>query len=146
RLYTIYDNKNQTFVPLKTIPRNLQLATVVAEEKDFYKHGAIDLRGVARALFATIFQKNHQGGSTLTQQIVKNSLLTPERTIQRKLKELILSFATEALYSKDEIIEMYLNQVPYGGTAYGVQAASRMYFGKDVDKLTLAESALLAGF
>src|SRR5690606_20368342 len=66
--------------------------------------------------------------------------------IQRKLKELILSFATEALYSKDEIIEMYLNQVPYGGTAYGVQAASRMYFGKDVDKLTLAESALLAGF
>ncbi len=146
RLYTIYDNKNQTFVPLKTIPRNLQLATLVAEDKDFYKHGAIDLRGVARAFYATIFQKNLQGGSTLTQQLVKNSLLTPERTIQRKLKELILSFATEALYSKDEIIEMYLNQVPYGGTAYGVQAASRMYFGKDVDKLTLAESALLAGF
>lgn len=146
RLYTIYDNKNQTFVPLNKIPENLKHATLVAEDKDFYRHGAIDLRGVARAFYATLFQKNLQGGSTLTQQLVKNSLLTPERTIQRKIREVILSFATEALYSKDNIIEMYLNQVPYGGTAYGVQAASRMYFGKDVEKLTLAESALLAGF
>jgi penicillin-binding protein 1C len=145
-LYTIYDNRNQTFVPLQTIPQNLREATLVAEDKDFYKHGAIDLRGVARAFYATLFQKNLQGGSTLTQQLVKNSLLSPERTVQRKIKEVILSFATEALYSKDQIIEMYLNQVPYGGTAYGVQAASNMYFGKDVDKLTLAESALLAGF
>lgn len=146
RLYTIYDNKNQTFVPLAKIPKTLRQATLVAEDKDFYRHGAIDLRGVARAFYATLFQKNLQGGSTLTQQLVKNSLLTPERTIQRKIREVILSFATEALYSKDQIFEMYLNQVPYGGTAYGVQAASRMYFGKDVEKLTLAESALLAGF
>lgn len=146
RLYTFYDEKNQTFVPLEKIPQYLKQATLVAEDKDFYRHGAIDLRGVARAFYATIFKKNLQGGSTLTQQLVKNSLLTPERTIQRKIREVILSFATEALYSKDEIFEMYLNQVPYGGTAYGVQAASRMYFGKDVEKLTLAESALLAGF
>lgn len=145
-LYTIYDNRNQQFVKLDDIPLQLRQATLVAEDKDFYKHGAIDLRGVARAFYATVFKKDLQGGSTLTQQLVKNSLLSPERTIQRKVKEVILSFATEALYSKDEIMEMYLNQVPYGGTAYGVQAASRMYFGKDVHTLTLAEAALLAGF
>jgi penicillin-binding protein 1C len=145
RLYTIYDDRNQTFVKLADIPRNLRLATLMAEDKDFYKHGAIDLRGIVRAGYATIFKKSLQGGSTLTQQLVKNSLLSPERTVQRKIKEVILSFATEALYSKDQIMEMYLNQVPYGGTAYGVQAASRMYFGKDVEQLTLAESALLAG-
>jgi len=145
-LYTIYDNRNQQFVKLGDIPLQLRQATLVAEDKDFYKHGAIDLRGVARAFYATVFKQELQGGSTLTQQLVKNSLLSPERTIQRKVKEVILSFATEALYSKDKIIEMYLNQVPYGGTAYGVQAASRMYFGKDVRQLTLAEAALLAGF
>jgi penicillin-binding protein 1C len=146
RLYTIYDDRNQTFVQLDDIPRNLRLATLMAEDKDFYKHGAIDLRGIIRAFYATLFQKNLQGGSTLTQQLVKNSLLSPERTIQRKIREVILSFATEALYSKNKIMEMYLNQVPYGGTAYGVQAASRQYFGKDAQQLTLAESALLAGF
>lgn len=144
-LYTIYSAKNQRFIPLKDIPKTVQYATIAIEDKDFYRHGAVDLRGIARALYATFFKKQLQGGSTLTQQLVKNSLLTQDRTIQRKVKEVILSFATEMLYSKDKILEMYLNQVPYGGTAYGIEAASRTYFGKNVQDLDLAESALLAG-
>ena len=144
-LYTIYSNKNQSFTPLAKIPKDIQHATIAIEDKDFYRHGAVDLRGIARALYATLVKKDLQGGSTLTQQLVKTSLLTPERTIQRKVKEIFLSFATEAIYPKDQIIEMYLNQVPYGGTAYGVEAAAQTYFGKSAQKLTLAESALLAG-
>jgi len=144
-LYTIYAQKNQTFVPLSKIPKELQEATIAIEDKDFYKHGAIDIKGITRAFIATVFKQDLQGGSTLTQQLVKNSLLTPERTIQRKIKEVVLSFATEVLYSKDQILEMYLNQVPYGGTAYGVSAAAQTYFGKDVQNLNLAENALLAG-
>lgn len=144
-LYSIYEDKNQTFIPLSDIPKHLQLATIAIEDKDFYRHGAVDFRGIARALVANIFYKDFQGGSTLTQQLVKNSLLTPERTITRKIKEVALSFLTELLYSKNKILEMYLNQVPYGGTAWGVQAAAQTYFGKKAKDLTLAESALLAG-
>lgn len=144
-LYTIYSDRNQSFIPLNKIPKNLHYATIAVEDKDFYRHGAVDFRGIARAAYSTIFNKQLQGGSTLTQQLVKNSLLTPERTLERKIKEVILSFATEALYNKDEILEMYLNQVPYGGTSYGVEAASRGFFGKSVNELTLAEQAFLAG-
>ncbi len=144
-LYTIYGSRNQTFIPLSNIPKNLQHATIAIEDKDFYKHGAIDLRGISRAIYAIIFKKQLQGGSTITQQLVKNSLLTPERTIQRKIREVILSFVTEMMYTKDQILEMYLNQVPYGGTAYGVEAAAQTYFGKKVENLTLAQSAFLAG-
>jgi membrane peptidoglycan carboxypeptidase len=144
-LYTIYAQRNQQFVPLKDIPKNIQEATIAIEDRDFYKHGAIDFRGIARAFYATIFKKDLQGGSTLTQQLVKTSLLSPERTLQRKMKEVILAFATEAIYPKTKILEMYLNQVPYGGTAYGVEAAAQMYFGKHAKNLDLAESALLAG-
>lgn len=144
-LYTIYAAKNQNFLPLSQIPKYVQQATIAIEDKDFYRHGAIDFRGISRALIAIIVRKELQGGSTLTQQLVKNSLLTPERTISRKIKEVILSFATEALYSKDKILEMYLNQIPYGGTVYGIEAASQTYFGKKASELTLAQSALLAG-
>ncbi|MCL5433012.1 MAG: penicillin-binding protein [Patescibacteria group bacterium] len=144
-LYTIYAQKNQTFIPLKDIPKNLQNASIAIEDKDFYRHGAIDLRGITRALYSIVFRKELQGGSTITQQLVKNSLLTPERTITRKVKEIILSFATEALYSKNQILEMYLNQAPYGGTAWGVEAAAHTYFGKHAKDLTLSEAALIAG-
>ncbi len=144
-LYSIYSGKNQTFIPLSSIPKYMQQATIAVEDKDFYKHGALDFRAIFRSLFSIIVRKELQGGSTLTQQLVKNSLLTPERTILRKIKEVILAFATEALYSKDKILEMYLNQIPYGGTAYGVEAASQIYFGKKAKNLTLAQSALLAG-
>lgn len=144
-LYSIYSSKNQTFIPLSTIPKHMREATIAIEDKDFYKHGALDFKGISRAIFSIVVHKELQGGSTLTQQLVKNSLLTPERTIPRKIKEVILSFATEALYSKDKILEMYLNQIPYGGTVYGVEAASQTYFGKKAQDLTLAQSTLLAG-
>lgn len=144
-LFTIYANRNQTFVPLFEIPKHLQQATIAIEDKDFYRHGPIDIRGIARAIFSTVVRKQVQGGSTITQQLVKNSLLTPERTITRKVKEVILAFATEVRYSKNKILEMYLNQSPYGGTAWGVEAAAQTYFGKHIKNLSLAESALLAG-
>lgn len=144
-LYTIYAQKNQTFLPLSEIPKSVQQATIAVEDKDFYRHGAIDLRGITRAFIYTVFHKQVQGGSTLTQQLVKNGLLTQERTIGRKVKEVILAFATELIYSKDRILEMYLNQSPYGGTAWGIEAAAQTYFGKHAKELDLAESALLAG-
>lgn len=144
-LYTIYGNRNQSFRQLSDIPLSLQQATIAIEDKDFYHHGAIDLRGILRAFYVTFFHQQLQGGSTLTQQLVKNSLLTQDRTVVRKVKEVILAFITETLYSKNKILEMYLNQVPYGGTAYGVEAAARSYFGKRVQDLDLAESALIAG-
>ncbi|MDO8270085.1 MAG: PBP1A family penicillin-binding protein [Candidatus Levybacteria bacterium] len=144
-LYTIYASKNQSFVSLQKIPKNLQHATIAIEDKNFYKHGAVDVRGIARAVFVNLSGNSVQGGSTITQQLVRNSLLTLERTLTRKIKEVILSFVVEFIYSKDRILEMYLNQVSYGGTAWGVEAASQIYFGKDVSKLSLAESAFLAG-
>jgi len=144
-LYTIYENKNQTVIPLSQIPKNLQHATIAIEDKDFYNHGAIDIKGIARAAVSTIFLKQVQGGSTITQQLVKNSLLSQERTITRKVKEIFLSFATEIIYPKNRILEMYLNQSPYGGTAWGVEAASEMYFQTHAKDLDLAESAMLAG-
>lgn len=144
-LFTIYRNRNLTFVPLSQIPKQMQEATIAIEDKNFYYHGAIDLRGITRALVAILFHQRIEGGSTLTQQLVKNSLLTPERTLPRKIKEVLLAYATEAIYSKNQILEMYLNQTPYGGTAWGVEAAAKTYFGKDAKDLDLAESALLAG-
>lgn len=144
-LYSIYATKNQTFIPLSQIPKSVQQATIAIEDKDFYRHGAIDIRGISRAIFAIVFHRRLEGGSTITQQLVKNSLLTPERTIPRKIKEIMLSFVTETIYPKGKILEMYLNQIPYGGTAFGVETAAEVYFGKHAKNLTLAESAFLAG-
>ncbi|KKQ74967.1 MAG: hypothetical protein US96_C0020G0003 [Candidatus Woesebacteria bacterium GW2011_GWB1_38_5b] len=101
-LYTVYANKNRTQIPLKDIPMDFQNATIAIEDRDFYKHGAIDIRGIIRSIYAITVKRELQGGSTLTQQLVKNSLLTQERTVQRKIKEIILSFATEVLYSKSK--------------------------------------------
>ncbi|HXS14859.1 MAG TPA: biosynthetic peptidoglycan transglycosylase, partial [Candidatus Saccharimonadales bacterium] len=144
-LYTIYGNRNQTFLPLSDIPKTAQEATISIEDKDFYKHGPIDIRGIARAAYETVFHRDIQGGSTITQQLVKNTLLTPEQTIVRKVREIVLASVTEMLYPKDKILEMYLNQIPYGGTAYGIEAASETYFNKHAKDLDLAQSALLAG-
>ncbi|HYK09113.1 MAG TPA: transglycosylase domain-containing protein [Candidatus Eisenbacteria bacterium] len=144
-LYSIFEKKNQIFIPLTSIPKTVQQATIAIEDKDFYRHGPIDLRGIARAFYVTVFHKQVQGGSTITQQLVKNSLLSPEQTILRKIREIVLSFATEVLYPKNRILELYLNQIPYGGTAYGIEAASLSYFGKHAKDLDIAQSALLAG-
>lgn len=145
-LYDIFANQNRTAVPLSEIPKYLQQATIAIEDKDFYKHQGINpVGGMLRAAAATITGKQLQGGSTITQQLVKSALLTPERTVTRKIKEIILAIWVEAIYPKDKILELYLNQVPYGGTAWGVESAAERYFGKRVKNLTLAESSLLAG-
>jgi penicillin-binding protein 1C len=144
-LYEIYADKRRVPVKLIDIPDSLKKATLAIEDVNFYKHGGFDVKGLIRGLYRTIIEKRLQGGSTLTQQLVKNGLLTPERTISRKIKEAVLTVITEIMYSKDEILEMYFNQTPYGGTLWGVQAAAKGIFNKDVSNLDLAESALIAG-
>lgn len=144
-LYTIYKDKNRTPVTLSQIPENTRLATLAAEDAEFYQHPGFSIRGIIRASIKNLKEGKLNGGSTITQQLVKNALLSSEKTYVRKLRELILSIGVELNFSKDQILEMYLNEVSYGGTAYGIQEAARLYFGKDVGSLTLSESALLAG-
>lgn len=144
-LYDIYTNQRRTPVKLEDVPMYLRQATVSIEDKNFYKHGGFDPLGMLRGVSRLVTRGRAQGGSTLTQQLVKNVLLTPERSIFRKIKEFILAVQIERKYSKDEILQMYLNEAPYGGTAWGVEAASEMYFGKNVSDLDLVESAILAG-
>ena len=145
-LFDIFTDQNRSLVPLSEIPKYVQEATIAIEDKDFYKHQGVNpIGGMLRAIIATITGKQLQGGSTITQQLVKSALLTPKRTITRKIKEIILSYWVELIYPKDKILEMYLNQVPYGGTAWGIGTAAEKYFGKTVKELNLAESSLLAG-
>lgn len=144
-LYTIYKDKNRTPVKLSQIPENVKLATLAAEDAEFYTHNGFSIKGIIRAIAKNIKEGKIEGGSTITQQLVKNALLSSEKTYIRKIRELILSIGVEMNYSKDEILEMYLNEVSYGGTVYGIAEASVHYFGKNVDKLTLAEAALIAG-
>ncbi len=145
-LYEVYTEQNRTLVKLADIPLYLRQATIAIEDKDFYRHQGVSLvGGILRAVKETLSHQKLQGGSTITQQLVKTALLTPERTLSRKIREIILAFWTERLYNKDQILEMYFNQVPYGGTAWGIEAAAEKYFGKNVKQLSLAQAALLAG-
>ncbi len=144
-LYKNYLTENRTLVKLEDLPEHLIQATIAIEDRDFYKHQGLSYRGILRAVKKNIFQQKTEGGSTITQQLVKNALLTPEKTLQRKLKEAILAIQVETRFSKEEILQMYLNEVGYGGAAYGIEEASQMYFGKSAKDLNLAESALLAG-
>jgi len=144
-MFEIYADRRSTPLAIEEIPENIKLATIAVEDKNFYEHFGVSPSGMIRALYKTTFENKLQGGSTLTQQLVKNSLLTPERTVSRKIREVLLTLMVEVIYSKDEILELYLNQIPYGSTAYGVGSAAELYFGKEAKDLTLAESALLAG-
>ena len=144
-IYEIYTGEKRTPVKITDVPEYLKLATISIEDKNFYKHQGVDILGIIRGASKTFTQGRAEGGSTLTQQLVKNSLLSNERTLRRKAQELVLTVIVESIYSKDQILEMYLNSIPYGGTAYGVESASETYFGKPVKDLDLAESALLAG-
>jgi 1A family penicillin-binding protein len=144
-IYEIYTDKKRTPVKLSEIPDNVKNATISIEDKDFYKHQGFSFTGIARAMFNSVFKHELQGGSTITQQLVKNALLTQERTVRRKAQEVILTVVVEGVYTKNQILEMYLNQIPYGGTAYGIEAASETYFGKQAHDLDLAEAALIAG-
>ncbi|MDP3987922.1 MAG: PBP1A family penicillin-binding protein [Candidatus Levybacteria bacterium] len=144
-LYQFYVSQNRTLVPLSEIPQNIINATIAIEDKDFYRHPGFDILAIGRSLIENVSGRDLQGGSTITQQLIKSALLTPQTSIERKVKEIILAFWTERIYTKDKILEMYFNQVPYGGTAWGVEAASEVYFGKKVKDLDLAQSAFLAG-
>src|SRR3989344_5148222 len=144
QLFSIYKEYNRTYVNLSQIPEHLKNATLVAEDREFYQNKGFSLRGYLRAFKDFIIERKVSGGSTITQQLVKNVLLSPERTFSRKLKELFLSLQVERRFSKDQILEMYLNNVSYGGTSLGVETASDLYFGKKVKDITLAEAAFLA--
>lgn len=131
-------------VPLSTMPVSLRNAVLVAEDRDFYGHGAVSPTGLLRAIWAGVRGHELQGGSTITQQLVKNLYLTPERSLSRKLSEVVIAAKLERSWSKDRILEQYLNTVYFGRRAYGVQAAARAYFGKDAARLSAAEGAVLA--
>lgn len=144
-LYDIYSDQRRTPIAIDDIPLYLKQATIAIEDKNFYTHQGFDILGTVRGLSRIFTRGSAQGGSTLTQQLVKNVLLTSERSIVRKVKEFILSVQIERKYSKDEILQMYLNEAPYGGTLWGVETASETYFGKPAKDLNLIESAILAG-
>ncbi len=144
-LYDLFDDERRTPASIDQIPKDLQNATVAIEDKDFYKHNGFDLLTLIRIPYNAVFKRRVVGGSTLTQQLVKNALLTNERSVVRKFKELVLSLQIERKFTKEEILEMYLNEAPYGGTAWGVGTASEIYFNKPVNELNLVESAVLAG-
>ena len=144
-LYDIYQDQKRVPVKFEDVPDYLKEATISIEDKNFYSHEGFDVLGIVRG-FTKIFTKGRaEGGSTMTQQLVKNVLLTSERSVLRKIKEFVLAVQIERKYTKDEILLMYLNEAPYGGTAWGVEAASEAYFGKSVKDLNLVESAVLAG-
>src|SRR5258708_6872548 len=146
-LYDIYGDQNRTYVELKDIPKAIQEATIATEDKDFYRNQGFSVTGFLRGIFIDpILRRSFTGGSTLTQQLVKNALLTNERSIPRKIKEFILAIQVDKKYSKNQILELYLNVAPYGGTNVGIETASEQYFGKKSKDLTLVESAILAGF
>ncbi len=145
-LYEIFRDESRTPVKLDELPEYIKTSTIATEDKDFYKHNGISIvGGVVRAMKDMVRTGNLQGGSTITQQLVKSALLTPERTLERKIREAILAVWTEQIYSKNEILEMYLNQVPYGGSSYGIEEAAETYFGKNATELSLPEAAFLAG-
>ncbi len=144
-LYEIFSNQRRTIVELNDIPQSLIHATVAIEDTDFFTHQGFDIKSIGRAIIVDILHgAKVQGASTLTQQFVKNAFLTPKKTFKRKIKELLLAYKIEKDYSKQEILQMYFNEIPYGSNAYGAEAASQIYFGKSVKDLKLSESALLA--
>lgn len=139
------DNVTRTIVPLAEISPRIQKATIAIEDATFYEHSGIRPLAIIRALFLQPLRgQGVQGGSTITQQVVKNSILTSDRTVTRKLKEWVLALKLEQVLTKEQILELYLNETPYGGAVYGVEEASQLYFGKKASDVTLAEAAYLA--
>jgi 1A family penicillin-binding protein len=146
-LFDVHGNVRRTVVPMDKISDYVKWATVAIEDANFYNHGGIEPSAIFRAIFVNLKEGNllgGQGGSTITQQVIKNSLLTTDKRVTRKIKEWILAPRLESKLTKDQILEIYLNEVPYGGTVYGIQEAARRFFGKDAVDLTLVESAYLA--
>ncbi|MFA6528280.1 MAG: transglycosylase domain-containing protein, partial [Candidatus Gracilibacteria bacterium] len=144
QLYAIHGEENRVLVDLSEISPYLVDATIATEDDDFYNHFGFDVKSLTRAFVNNLLGKPVSGASTITQQFVKNTFLSPEKSYVRKLKELVLAVKVEILFTKDEILEMYLNEIPYGSNAYGAQLAAQTYFDKDASGLTLTESAILA--
>lgn len=147
-LYRVFKDANRTKLAWEDIPDIVKNATVAIEDDSFWNHHGISLKGILRAALYNTNQKDinlYQGGSTITQQLVKNRLLSAERTYVRKIKEIVLAIWTELVYSKKDILALYLSEVGYGGPAYGIEAAAQMYFAKSTKDLTLAQAAFLAG-
>ncbi len=146
-LYEIYNEEKRTVIPFEEIPEYAKQASISIEDKNFYNHGGFSVASIIKGAIIeplTGQRDRARGGSTITQQLAKNAFLTSERTIERKIKELILSYWIEQRYSKDEILGLYFNQIPYGSNAYGIESASQIYFNKSAKELNLAEAALLA--
>ncbi len=144
-LYDVYVDQDRKFTPLNEVSDYLKKATISIEDKDFYSHGGFDPMAALRIAKNVVTRQRLIGGSTLTQQLVKMLLLTNERKLSRKIREFMLAVRIEKTFTKDEILQMYLNEAPYGGTSVGVASAAKVYFGKTPSELTLTESVLLAG-
>lgn len=143
-LATYSGSENRDWAPISEIPENLQNAIIAIEDRRFYEHTGVDFRRLAGAFAANLSSGTVEGGSTITQQLVKNKLLTNERSYKRKLQEAYLAMKLEENYSKDEILEAYLNTIPLGGKVYGVKTAAKDYFGKELDQLNLKEMVCIA--
>lgn len=144
-LYEVHGEEKRTLVQFKDMPDTIKFATIALEDQEFYSHHGIKVTSIIRSALKDVIKGGAaQGGSTITQQLIKKTLLTDEKTVTRKIKEIILAIEIEQKYEKDEILSMYLNQIPYGSNAYGIEAASQTFFNKSSRDLTLAEAALLA--
>lgn len=143
-LYDIHGNIKRTAITLDQIPDYVKQTVITAEDRNFYKHKGFSITGIIRSIIINLTTGSRVGGSTLTQQLVKNAILTNEKTYIRKIKELLISYKIEKTFSKDEILNMYLNEIPYGSVIYGIEAASQSFFSKSAKELTLAEAAILA--
>ncbi|HPN96199.1 MAG TPA: penicillin-binding protein [Candidatus Moranbacteria bacterium] len=144
-LYEVHGEEKRTQIPFSEMPDTIRYATIALEDNEFYSHHGIKLSSIIRAVFKDVLKGGRaQGGSTITQQLIKHSMLSSEKTFTRKIKEAILAIELEQKFEKDEILAMYLNEIPYGSNAYGIEAASQTFFGIHAKELNLAQSALLA--
>lgn len=144
-LYEVHGEEKRTQIPFSEMPETVRAATIALEDQEFYTHHGIKLSSIMRAVFKDVIKGGKaQGGSTITQQLIKHSMLTSEKTFTRKIKEVILAIELEQKFEKDEILAMYLNEIPYGSNAYGIEAAAQTFFGKHAKELDLSEAALLA--
>lgn len=144
-LYEVHGEAKRTLINLNDIPDYAEHAAIAVEDKNFYNNPGVDWKGILRSIFVDVTSiSKSQGGSTITQQFVRNAILTREKTLVRKVKEIVLAIEIDQKYSKDDILKLYLNEIPYGQNAYGIEAAAQTYFGKHARDLTLAESAYLA--
>lgn len=144
-LFDLHDNAQRTIVPIEEISRQVKNATVAIEDAEFYQHGGIKISSIIRAVLVNLGSFGYeQGGSTITQQVVKNSLLTTDKTVARKIKEWVLAIKLDQTLPKEKILELYLNESPYGGAVYGIEEAAQTFFGKTSSEVSLAEAAYLA--